>query len=208
MLFSVARSTVRRNTWLRLVFPPSFFGALAAFCLVYNRTEQNQGFFIRLLKTKWHFLHLKKPGLTQQFVTPQEYRESKTRLEEIVDELKKELSTAEHNLQKYNMETKVPKPVKALWHPAIKSSNQLACRPANNFRVFDDILSRLQKLWSRCRRKQTRGKGASFWKKFECIELISSVLERKLECLNRTQTSVNFGFIIQWQHINALFKLW
>ncbi|XP_073255953.1 structural maintenance of chromosomes protein 4-like [Porites lutea] len=35
-----------------------------------------------------------------------EYRESKTRLEEMVDELKKELSTAEHNLQKYNMETK------------------------------------------------------------------------------------------------------
>jgi len=56
----------------------------------------------------------KKPDLTQQFPTLQEYRESKTRLEEMVDELKKELSTAEHNLQKYNMETKVPKPVKAL----------------------------------------------------------------------------------------------
>ena len=41
----------------------------------------------------------------------------------MVDELKKELSTAEHNLQKYNMETKVPKPVKALWHPPTKTSN-------------------------------------------------------------------------------------
>lgn len=68
--------------------------------------------------------------------TLQEYRESKTRLEEMVDELKKELSTAEHNLQKYNMETKVPKPVKALRHPPTKTSNQLACKPANNFKVF------------------------------------------------------------------------
>ena len=78
----------------------------------------------------------KIPGLTQQFPTLQEYRESKTRLEEMVDELKKELSTAEHNLQKYNMETKVPKPVKAVWHPPTKTSNQLACRPANNIFAF------------------------------------------------------------------------
>lgn len=113
-----------------------FFGALAAFCVVYNRTEHDQGFFICLLKTKWYFLHVKNPGLTRQFPTLQEYRESKTRLEEMVDELKKELSTAEHNLQKYNMETKVLKLVKAVWHPPTKTSNQLACRPANNIFAF------------------------------------------------------------------------
>ena len=38
---------------------------------------------------------------------PQEHREAKKRLEEIVDDLKKELSTAEHQLQKNNMEIKV-----------------------------------------------------------------------------------------------------
>ena len=38
---------------------------------------------------------------------PQEHRESKKRLEEIVDELKKELSAAEHQLQKNTMEIKV-----------------------------------------------------------------------------------------------------
>lgn len=37
----------------------------------------------------------------------QEHRESKKRLEEIVDELKKELSAAEHQLQKNTMEIKV-----------------------------------------------------------------------------------------------------
>ena len=42
---------------------------------------------------------------------PQEYRESKKRLEELVDELKKELSTAEHQLQKNNMEIKVLQPI-------------------------------------------------------------------------------------------------
>ena len=194
------------------MFPPKCFGAQAAFWVIYNRTEHSQVFFICLLKTKWHFLHSqKKPGLTQQFPTLQEYRESKTRLEEMVDELKKELSTAEHNLQKYDMETKVPKLVKALWHLPTKTSNQLACRPANNFRVFDKILSRWQKLWSRWRRKQTRGKGATcehkFLDKFECIECLASILEQKLQCLNKKQTSLNFGFIIQWQHMHTLFKL-
>ena len=38
---------------------------------------------------------------------PQEHRESKKRLEETVDELKKELSAAEHQLQKNTMEIKV-----------------------------------------------------------------------------------------------------
>ena len=37
----------------------------------------------------------------------QECRESKKRLEEEVDELRKELSTAEHQLQRNNMEIKV-----------------------------------------------------------------------------------------------------
>lgn len=40
-------------------------------------------------------------------LSPQEHRESKKRLEEIVDELKKELSAAEHQLQKNMMEIKV-----------------------------------------------------------------------------------------------------
>lgn len=40
-------------------------------------------------------------------LSPQEHRESKKRLEEIVDELKKELSAAEHQLQKNTMEIKV-----------------------------------------------------------------------------------------------------
>lgn len=38
---------------------------------------------------------------------PQEHRESKKMLEERVDELKKELSAAEHQLQKSTMEIKV-----------------------------------------------------------------------------------------------------
>ena len=37
----------------------------------------------------------------------QDYRESKKRLEEQVDELKKEVSSAEHQLQKNSMEIKV-----------------------------------------------------------------------------------------------------
>ena len=194
------------------MFPPRFFWCSSRLlrCLQQNRAQSRLLYLF--IKNKMAFCSFTKiPSLTRQFPTLQEYRESKTRLEEMVDELKKELSTAEHNLQKYNMETKVPKPVKALWHPPTKTSNQLACRPANNFRVFDKILSRWQKLWSRWRRKQTRGKAATcereFLEKFECIECISSILEQKLECLNRTQTSLIFGFIIQWQHMHILFKL-
>ena len=85
----------------------------------------------------------------------------------------------------------------------------ICCFIATQYRVFDKILSRWQKLWSRWRRKQTCGKGVTckceFLEKFGCIECISSILEQKLECLNRTQTSLNFGFIIQWQHMITLF---
>ena len=50
-------------------------------------------------------------------------------------------------------------------------------------------------------REKTRGKGATceceFLKKFSNLglfECISSILEQKLECLNRTLTSLNSGF--------------
>ena len=39
------------------------------------------------------------------------------------------------------------------------------------------------------------------------LEYISSILEQKLEFLNRTQTSLNFGFFIQWQQMNDFFEL-
>ena len=179
------------------MFPPRFFWCSSRLlrCLQQNRARSRLLYLF--IKNKKAFSSFTKiPGLTQQFPTLQEYRESKTRLEEMVDELKKELSTAEHNLQKYNMETKVPKPVKALWHPPTKAANQLACRAANNFRVFDKSLSRWQKLWSRWRRKQTSGKGATckreFLEKFECIECIASILEQTLECLNRHEDVIKF----------------
>ena len=38
------------------------------------------------------------------------------------------------------------------------------------------------------------------------LECISSILEQKLDCLNRTQTSLKFGFFFQWQYMNTLFK--
>ena len=73
----------------------------------------------------------------------------------------------------------------------------ICCFIATQYRDFDKILSRWQKLWSKWRRKQTRGKVATckreFLEKFECVECISSILEQKLECLTRTQTSLNFG---------------
>lgn len=47
------------------------------------------------------------PSNMVYLLSPQEHRESKKRLEEIVDELKKELSAAEHQLQKNTMEIKV-----------------------------------------------------------------------------------------------------
>ena len=37
------------------------------------------------------------------------------------------------------------------------------------------------------------------------LEYISSILEQKLEFLNRTQTSLNFGFFIEWQQMNNFF---
>ena len=63
----------------------------------------------------------------------------------------------------------------------------ICCFIATQYRVFDKI----------CKRE--------FLEKSECTECISSILEQKLECLNRTQTSFNFGFIIQWQHTITLF---
>ena len=63
----------------------------------------------------------------------------------------------------------------------------ICCFIAKQYRVFDKI----------CKHE--------FLEKFECTECISSILEQKLECLNRTQTSLNFGFIIQWQHMITLF---
>ena len=63
----------------------------------------------------------------------------------------------------------------------------ICCFIATQYRVFDKI----------CKHE--------FLEKFECTECISSILEQKLECLNRTQTSLNFGFIIQWQHMITLF---
>ena len=80
--------------------------------------------------------------------------------------------------------------------------------------VVNKVLSRWQKLWSRQRRKKKnlhhRGNlqvlkvqvtsgvwGHGPWQKclnLGLLECISGTLEQKLECLNRTQTSLNFGF--------------
>ena len=43
----------------------------------------------------------------------------------------------------------------------------------------------------------------NFWN-LHLLEYISSILEQKLAFLNRTQTSLNFGFFIQRQHMNNI----
>ena len=79
-------------------------------------------------------------------------------------------------------------------------------------RVFNKVLSRWQKLWIRKRWKKTcicflGTPGACPPENFQnlgLLEYISSILEQKLEFLNRTQTSLNFGFFIQQQHMNNI----
>ena len=44
----------------------------------------------------------------------------------------------------------------------------------------------------------------NFWN-LDLLEYIFSILEQKLEFLNRTQTSLNFGFFIQRQHMNNFY---
>ena len=77
-------------------------------------------------------------------------------------------------------------------------------------RVFHKVLSRWQKLWSRrrrensCHRRNLRGPKARVTRTIQeqesfcnlgLLDCISRILEQKLECLNRTQTSLNnFGF--------------
>ena len=84
------------------------------------------------------------------------------------------------------------------------------------YRVFNKVLSKWQKLLRRWRRKKLVAKvqlasaeGSSlekFWN-LGFLKCISSILEQKFDCLNRTQASLNFGFFIQWQNMNTLFKL-
>ena len=72
--------------------------------------------------------------------------------------------------------------------------------PHHLHRVFTKILSRWQKLWSRWRRKNSCQR-CEFLEKFwnlGLLECISSILEPKLEYLNRTLTSLNFDVFLQW----------
>ena len=78
-------------------------------------------------------------------------------------------------------------------------------------RVFHKVLSRWQKLWSRWRREKLmhrrnlRGPKGRVTKRIQeqetfcnlgLLDCISRILEQKLECLNRPQTSLNnFGFL-------------
>ena len=55
-----------------------------------------------------------------------------------------------------------------------------------------------EKTRKRCKSELHAGPAASPLEKFEnlsLLECISSILEQKLECVNRTQTSLNFGFL-------------
>ena len=80
-------------------------------------------------------------------------------------------------------------------------------------RVFHKVLSRWQKLWSRQRREKLmpqaqpgRAESASYYEDIGAcpletfcnlglLDCISRILEQKLECFYRTQTSLNnFGF--------------
>ena len=72
-------------------------------------------------------------------------------------------------------------------------------------RVFNKVLSRWQKLWNRRRRKNLRRKWELLW---GCGGMLPGKILKsgpvrvhfqhsgaKLECLNRTQTSLNFSFL-------------
>ena len=77
------------------------------------------------------------------------------------------------------------------------------------YQGFNKVLSRWQKLWGRkkltpvSRAVQVHALPEKFWN-LDLLEYISSILEQKLEFLNRTQTSLNFGFFIQRQHMNNI----
>ena len=88
------------------------------------------------------------------------------------------------------------------------------------YQVFSKVLSRWQKLWRRWRWKKLAPVSRAvqgltpppppptplenFWN-LGLLQYISSILEQELEFLNRTQTSLNFGFFIQWQQMNNFF---
>ena len=80
-----------------------------------------------------------------------------------------------------------------------------------HFSGFNKILSRWQKLWSKWRTKKlvARVQLVSFWKNFEIWASNNAVpaFWSKIRVFVRTQTSLNFGSFIQWQHMNTLFKL-
>ena len=80
------------------------------------------------------------------------------------------------------------------------------------YQGFNKVLSRWQKLWSRQRLKkvtpvsraaQAHSLPENFWN-LDLLEYISSILEQNLELLNRTQTSLNFGFFIHRQQMNNI----
>ena len=62
--------------------------------------------------------------------------------------------------------------------------------------VFNKILGRWQKLWWRKEKLMAK---VQVSEKKNCnlglLQCISSILEQKLECLDRKQTSLNFGFL-------------
>ena len=88
------------------------------------------------------------------------------------------------------------------------------------YQVFSKVFSRWQKLWRRWRWKKLAPVSRAvqgltppppppaplenFWN-LGLSQYISSILEQELEFLNRTQTSLNFGFFIQWQQMNNFF---
>ena len=88
------------------------------------------------------------------------------------------------------------------------------------YQGFNKVLSWWQKLWRSWRWKKltpvsraVQGHNPpppphpppeNLWN-LGVLEYISRILEQKLELLNRTQTSLNFGFFIEWQQMNNFF---
>ena len=86
------------------------------------------------------------------------------------------------------------------------------CDAGTKNRVFSEVLSRCEKLWSRRRRKKTCAQGATCkLRRHKLLEgsesCISSILEQTLESLNKTQTSLNFRFFIKQHQMNNCFCL-
>ena len=98
---------------------------------------------------------------------------------------------------------------------------QISASLIHFIKVFNKVLSRGQKLWSRRWRKKlvptawvSRGSSGlpppphppEKLCNLDLLKCIPSILEQKLECLNRTQISLNLkGFFVQRQSMNTRF---